>query len=219
VTTCKERPILFQAAMVRAILAGTKTQTRRVMKPQPLGGAPELLSHLLELGHQRWATDEAEEEEIWKCPYGQPGDRLWVREAFIHEPADYCWEASVSIPSRPASTVYRADCEGDTRGAGWKPSIHMPRALSRLTLEITGVRVERLQDISADDAVDEGIERDRQPEDRVCLWRNYLTGGTTVVQTFSYETLWESINGPGSWAANPWVWVVEFRRLPTQGTE
>ncbi len=175
-----DRPILFSAPMVRALLAGTKTQTRRVATPkrsiEPM-------------------TDE--------CPYGAPGDRLWVREAFMHEPADYCWEASVSIPCRPEVTVYRSDHDaGESRGAGWKPSIHMPRALSRITLEITGVRVERLWQISEADARAEGAA----PSDYERGFDNW--GGVL------YRKLWEQINGPGSWDANPWVWVVEFKRVP-----
>jgi hypothetical protein len=141
------------------------------------------------------------------CPYGQPGDRLWVREAFIHEPADYVWEASVSIPCRPATTVYRADA-GDPRGGRWTPSIHMPRSLSRITLEVTAVRVERLQDISEADAIAEGIER-RGPG-----WAWYSDPKAYTMQPIvSYCDLWEQINGPGSWDANPWVWVVEFNRV------
>lgn len=185
----KERPIIFRAEMVRAILAGRKTQTRRIVKPLHM------------------ATVDSEQFPILAmCPYGSPGDQLWVREAFIHEPADYCWEASVSIPCRPAFTVYRADHEVDTRGAGWKPSIHMPRWASRITLEITDVRVERLQDISEADAKAEGVSMpDRTP---------------TPPDFWSYQQefrhLWEQINGPGSWNANPWVWVIEFKKLEQQ---
>lgn len=185
-----ERPILFSGAMVRAILAGTKSQTRRVVKGialewlRPDGFTPEF----------------AAAPENGLCPYGAPGDRLWVREAFIHEPADYCWEASVSIPCQPASTVYRADFPDSRPGEGWKPSIHMPRNLSRITLEITGVRVERLQDISEADAIAEGIER---PADGIpiCNARQW------------YQVLWGQINGPDSWGANPWVWCISFRRI------
>ncbi len=187
----KERPILFSAPMVRAILAGTKTQTRRVVKPRKdCDFGCELAPH--ELAGEANGGD-------FRNAYCAPGDRLWVREAFIHEPADYCWEASVSIPCRPASTVYRADQEGDTRGAGWKPSIHMPRSLSRITLEITGVRVERLQDISEADAAAEGVQA-----------KHAADADWTAREAFC--VLWESINGGGSWDANPWVWVVEFKR-------
>ncbi len=180
----KERPILMSAPMVRALLAGTKTQTRRIMKPQPVG--------MLEFSNFR------------NSPW-ERGLRLWVRESFIHVPADYCWEASVSIPSRPSHTTYRADCDGDTRGAGWKPSIHMPRNLSRIDLEITSVRVERLQDISESDAIDEGSfswagEQDTPVRD-------------LLEARLVYRHLWESINGQGSWDANPWVWVVTFRKV------
>lgn len=197
----KERPILFQGAMVRAILAGTKTQTRRAVKPQFASDAePQEMCATTPEGWQTaghsgrwWCAAEGDDQKAVRCPYGQPGDRLWVREAFIHEPADYCWEASVSIPSRPASTVYRADFPQSRPGEGWKPSIHMPRKLSRITLEITAVRVERLQDISEADALAEG-----------CVMRP---------ARHCYEALWESINGAGSWDANPWVWVVEFKKV------
>ena len=196
----KERPILFSAPMVRAILDGTKTQTRRVVK----GFALELLQP------DNFTPEYVALPENDLSPVGLPGDRLWVRETFVHEPADYCWEASVSIPCRPAHTVYRADSDptGKANGAGWTPSIHMPRALSRITLEITGVRVERLQSISDTDAIAEGVkptsdgafhieeDRYRAPDPAEC-----------------YARLWESINGAGTWAANPWVWVIEFKRV------
>lgn len=203
----KERPILFSAQMVRAILNGTKTQTRRAVKDRHIDSAPPACIF-------QWLRE--------RCTYGQPGDRLWVREAFMHEPADYCWEASVSIPCRPAETVYRADHDGDTRGAGWKPSIHMPRALSRITLEITGVRVERLQDISDTDCIAEGIERpedmSKEAVEAMDIWpigaeRECFNALNQPVH--QYRRLWERINGPVSWAANPWVWVIEFRRVTT----
>lgn len=94
-----------------------------------------------------------------------------------------------------------------------RPSIHMPRCASRITLEITGVRVERLQDISEEDAIADGIEADMLPCDPVPLWRNYATGGITISPVYSYQTLWESINGRDSWVVNPWVWVISFNRL------
>ena len=127
----------------------------------------------------------------------------------MHEPADYCWEASVSIPCRPASTVYRADYPESKPGEGWKPSIHMPRHLSRILLEVIAVSVERLQDISEADAQAEGIERAGE-----CNWRDYLDDGNDFTGArYSYRSLWEQIHGPGSWDANPWVWVVEFKRV------
>ena len=192
----KERPILFSAPMVRAILAGTKTQTRR--------GVKGFLPCRPEFNEERGLWEIYNGDSVaatLRCPYGQPGDRLWVREAFMHEPADYCWEASVSIPCRPASTVYRADFHESQPGEGWKPSIHMPRNLSRITLEVTAVRVERLQDISATDAIAEGLSTRLREHDAVCHLLD------------QYRDLWESINGPESWDANPWVWVVEFKRV------
>lgn len=213
-----ERPILFSGAMVRALLAGTKTQTRRVVKPQPTGfvggpgvtnsdGSPAPLVPIDEY------FGPCGREIV--CPYGQTGDHLWVREAFMHEPADYCWEASVSIPCRPAVTTYRADFPNSQPGEGWKPSIHMPRALSRITLEITGVRVERLQAISESDCWAEGIEEVMHDFDEASQCDMAKRLGCCIEDAKPlYAQLWESINGPGSWEANPWVWVVEFRRLP-----
>ena len=191
----KERPILFSGSMVRALLAGTKTQTRRVAKPvrhPDLGNVYAPGALVLEHEPQH-VIDRC-------CPYGRPGDRLWVREAFMHEPADFCWEASVSVPCRPAETVYRADFPNSQPGEGWKPSIHMPRNLSRILLEITSVHVERLQDISEADALAEGVPHSLN-----------LPGGRFARENF--EHLWWTINGDGSWESNPWVWVVEFKRV------
>ena len=212
----KERPILFSAPMVRAILADTKTQTRRAVKPQPPAfgenGGPLLRVVETTLPHGNGFDAQHAQDNpryIGCCPYGQPGDRLWVREAFMHEPADYCWEASVSIPCRPAYTAYRADVDGDSRGAGWKPSIHMPRKLSRINLEITAVRVERLQDISEADAMAEGVTAG-DGDFSGCYVCGPAMSGTTAKEC--YGRLWESINGRESWDANPWVWVIEFKQ-------
>jgi len=193
----KERPILFSAPMVRALLDGSKTQTRRVVKPQPAPWGQ----------HGGWqlpgfcASDDKgfrHGAPIFKCPYGKPGDRLWVREAF----------ARIDGQTRPwIETDYRAtykhgDRLGDTLGIKkrWTPSIHMPRHASRITLEITSVRVERLQDISESDAMAEGVKNSL-----------HLSGGRFARENF--EHLWWSINGEGSWEANPWVWVVEFKKV------
>lgn len=229
----RERPILFSGPMVRALLDGRKTMTRRIVKPQPpeghaYHGITVCSTAARDLGSAVWALGTSpllRDVHRVRCPYGQPGDRLWVRETFIHEPADYCWEASVSIPCRPASTVYRADCEGETRGGGWTSPLFMPRNLSRLTLEVTGVRVERLQAISAADA-----------------WAEGIPASPDVNPIHEYAELWDSINSPkppqhirrrkgrgkpteqwdeahppksnpNSWDANPWVWVVSFRRI------
>jgi hypothetical protein len=184
----KERPILFNAPMVRALLAGAKTQTRRVAK----GLALEWLS-------EGFTPEFVADYQNRLCPYGQPGDRLWVRET---------WAQPTSLD--PGPTFYRADYpSGVPRGfqnvppaseITWKPSIHMPRALSRITLEIVSVRVERLQDISEVDAIAEG-----------CVSSINLPGGRFANENYAW--LWEQINGDGSWEANPWVWVVEFKRV------
>lgn len=187
-----ERPILFQGAMVRALLAGTKTQTRRLVKPQP-DTRPGMNCTRLIFKDRKGVMllDEALEASeprmyLSLCPYGKPGDRLWVRESG----AFACREAP----------IYAAD--GEQGGWKWAPSIHMPRWASRILLEITEVRVQRLQDISEADARTEGYAIGAPPcTDDPVGW---------------YRRLWDSINAktPGAaWADNPWVWAVSFQRI------
>ncbi len=198
------RPILFSALMVREILAGTKTQTRRIVKPGNLGpgGLPVRQPtpdwNAAHYGGGMW-SDGLDFAAF--CPYGQPGDRLWVRET---------WAPGgryAATDSRPGAVPR------------WRPSIHMPRAASRITLEITGVRVERLQDISEADALAEGIGR----YDNGTFGLDAPAACMGPSAAVAYMRLWDHINGPGSWDANPWVWVVEFSRIappasPAPGT-
>ncbi|MBZ0126401.1 MAG: hypothetical protein K8F32_08535 [Rhodocyclaceae bacterium] len=185
-----ERPILFSAPMVRAILDGRKTQTRRIVKPQPTITALDDGRYDAAWGG-RFALGCSTPGEClspWS-PYGQPDDRLWVRETFSEFDTlngMVCW--------------YKAESDDPDywHNVTWRPSIHMPRRLSRITLEITGVRVERLQEISEADAEAEGCTAD--PCD-----------GPTFYDDFA--SLWRRINGPDSWAANPWVWVISFKRV------
>ena len=177
---------MFTGAMVRAILDGRKTQTRRVIKPWTMRLIDDVPAMLLE------------------CPYGVPGDRLWVRETWCHI-------GSHSGPETCGKSVqdvrYRAD---RTEGYVWSPSIFMPRWASRITLEVTGVRVQRVQEISEEDAMAEGAFLN------VCDWwefGNGFRGEKTPIG--AYRSLWDTINfkrGFG-WSVNPWVWVVEFRRV------
>lgn len=199
----KDRPILFSAPMVRAILAGTKTQTRRALKPQPIydgrfaGGWKVVGKN----GHEA-ATCSPLIAEL--CPYGQPGDRLWVREAWL----DLQGTGIERVTGDPSRYAYAADTPSGSHGdecrknygLKWRPSIHMPRAASRITLEITGVRVERLQDISEEDALAEGVNNSL-----------HMPGGRFANENFAH--LWWTIHGDGSWEENPWVWVVEFKRV------
>ena len=202
----KERPILFSAPMVRAILAGAKTQTRRVAKPIKHPDLGNVYSPgALVLEHEpRHVIERA-------CPYGQPGDRLWVREAFDFMPdqspdnpagCQIVYWATGSYQNRTAPSDYNPMIYGREK---IRPSIHMPRWASRITLEITGVRVERLQDISASDALAEGVNVhvDHQSKPPTSIY--------SPVQ--AYRDLWGTINGLESWEANPWVWVVKFKRV------
>lgn len=192
-----ERPILFSGPMVLALLNATKTQTRRVVKRfEVRAGMPEPeLQSLLAC-----------------CPYGQPGDRLWVRETF----AKIDGQTQPWIETDYRATYTHGERLGDTLGIKkrWTPAIHMPRAASRLTLEVTGVRVEQLQDISEADAIAEGVHPDprcRQDDDAAGFHRiGAVRGGSFPIAR--YGALWESINGLGSWRANPYVWAIEFRR-------
>lgn len=194
----KERPILFSAPMVRAILEGRKTQTRRVIKPQP--------DYVNPLGIAFWTGKGPVDYRL--CPHGQEGDRLWVKETAIIAPKRFATPDRTCIPDSDGDLryiQYIATCP-DTEGAeNYKlkktPSIFMPRWASRITLEITGVRVERLNEISEVDAIAEGAEMCRHDSFHVDQY------------TCGYRSLWEAINGTGSWARNPWVWVIELRRV------
>ena len=220
----KERPIIFSAPMVRAILAGTKTQTRRVVKP--IGQDYGFVLQDYGDGWLPYRSDDGElpmkgDNEIpHSCPYGQPGDRLWVREtwqAFFED------EVSPDRPRGPRHTLgipaqperksfvfYKADGPGpfhpDGFAPSWRSPLHLRRKYSRITLEVTNVRVERLQDISEADARAEGA-----PE-LLSVDGGYVEHAMGCHRD-GFEHLWASINGPGSWDANPWVWVVEFRRV------
>lgn len=186
----KSRPILFSAPMVRALLDGSKTQTRRVCKPAAnlsevvgIQDPSELEQRPIYIKGSGWFGD-AEGYVQFFCPYGQVGDQLWVREAFC--------DATDGLHGR---VLYRAT--GDT-ACKWKPSIHMFRHQSRITLEITNVRVERLQDISEADALSEGIIQADDGGYHLADTRHYSDDPVE-----SYASLWESINGEGSWDANP----------------
>lgn len=185
------KPILFKAHEVRAILSGSQTQMRRVVKP------PHLMFF------NQGAGDMLGQWDKRPLPYGLPGDQLWVRESFSGPYFEH------KTPPRDWLDIdpiwYWAD--GDPEYGDWtkpKPGIHMPRWASRVTLEITGVRVERLQDISEADAIAEGVFAGDY---------EYDNGEGTESAKESYKRLWESINGAGSWDANPWVWVVEFKQV------
>lgn len=208
----KERPILFSGAMVRAILDGKKTQTRRALKVQPL----DVLPMLEDKAGVEWVGLMQREPEpkgtVFRCKFGKPSDRLWVRETWccVHGVPD-----AGGVPHPDDFVRYRADSgPGEqviTDIRCWHPSIHMPRVYSRILLEIVGVRVERLNDISEADARAEGIT------DGGCLncGNSEPCGCDTPAPDArdSFVRLWESINGDGSWATNPWVWVLEFRRV------
>ncbi len=185
-----ERPILFSAPMVRALLAGTKTQTRRVVKGWPL--------EWLKPG--MFTPEYVALPENGACPYGQPGDRLWVREAWT---THACFDHIRAGELTTRSLHYQAD--GRIQTGRNRAAMHMPRWASRITLEVTGVRVERLQDISEADAQAEGCALE-------CMTPTGDDSGSAIHGPGGYMALWESINGPGSWDANPRVWVVEFRR-------
>jgi hypothetical protein len=214
----KERGILFSAPMVRALLAGTKTQTRRIVKPQPS------LHHYLQ---PMWGTSpppnpvEFGEKWLWReagpdypddasdnrhCPYGVPGDRLWVRETWAAQhdfdsfkPSEINWDARWHY----LATEERG-------GLLWRTPIHMPRWASRITLEVTGVRVERVQDISEEDAKAEGVTLGELVD---VLANGEPSKAVYFDARTAYAHLWCAINGADSWKANPWVWAISFRRV------
>jgi hypothetical protein len=220
-----ERPILFSAEMVRAILAGRKTQTRRVIKPVPTfnGGGT---------CHDADALQQDYVEPHWVfpkiCKYGAPGDTLWVRETWAHyQTVNHVWRSEGRAFDEVSDGLagYRADghdsiedfrahvrlmsgCDLEhviINGDRWRPSIHMPRWASRITLRITDVRVERLQDISEGDARAEGCPY--PPE-----WAGRFMDRDETAKTW-FKSLWNHIHGPDAWQENPWVWVISFERV------
>lgn len=215
-TACKERPILFSGAMVRAIIEGRKTQTRRIVKFGKDIKLHDVAGPYVEVGYTHSGATIANHRDtqyfLAHCPYGKPGDRLWVREAWG---APYCDRPGVPDGRRPVlgdDIRYRADLDQEYQWSDgsmpWRPSIHMPRWASRITLEVVSVRVERLNAISEEDAWAEGIQVRFCEAGKPCTCESNPVG--------EYADLWESINGDGAWNANPWVWVVEFRRVSTE---
>lgn len=231
----KQRPLLYSGPMVRATRADTKTLTRRIVK----GAALEWLER------DGFTPEFVALPENGMCPYGYPGDQLRVRETFYawgHWTKRYSekkrreeWHFVDETMGTGKAYRYEADeklprRKRELHEVGWwkRPAIFMPRAASRITLEITSVRVERLQDISDTDCIAEGIAKAYIDAAHRQQWRMYQhddgVPGEDVVRYVgpdhtlhpleSFKSLWLSINGPGSWAANPWVWVIEFRRLP-----
>lgn len=246
----KERPILFSAPMVRAVLAGTKTQTRRLVKPRVAeliaflasteevsGGAPDLLGQ----GHlgsefRLWSAEYPDEGSTpVPCPYGAPGDRLWVRETFYDDFSSRGEQRGErDQDGRIRGIEYRADhdcrnweagcpCnpDGDGKRSEWRPSIFLPRWASRIDLEVTSVRVEQLQAITEADARAEGVGSVTFiPDDGFPPSIGWMFGkddGKSKLYPTArgaFEVGWDSINGErGSWASNPFVWVVSFRRV------
>ena len=201
--------------MVRAILEGRKTQTRRIVKPQgaiitdgvarSLGVCPPVIKNAPAI----------------PCPYGKPGDRLWVRETF-HTSLIGEVGTSITYKAGPETTddqpwhnftssVDAYEWTSHKYKKHWMPSIHMPRWASRITLEVESVRVEQLENLSESDAKAEGVERDDFPFNP---WMNYAASIYQLGSAReSYQSLWTEINGPGSWEANPWVWCISFGKL------
>ena len=223
-TAARDRPLLFSAPMVRAILAGQKTQTRRiiqspaknmqrermdVIKYRPPGD-PWYKDHVWSMrGKSSVWGDYTHERFMQFCPYGQPGETLWVRETVG------------LLTGNGHRIVYRADADppltsgGPVRGMKWSPSIHMRREHSRITLKVTGLRAERLQDITEDDARNEGVEPLSGIGDVQAIAGDPRgrTHGSHP-HTLAFAVLWDTINGDRApWVSNPWVWVVGFERV------
>lgn len=213
-----DRPILFSAEMVRAILDGRKTQTRRVIKPQPwvdnmgnacwkdrnFGQSANHVPHIKALASPIPCSDT----KRVLCPYGSPGDLLWVRETWrVHKSYDELNAARV-YQAMGGDVAYCVDYFATNRSEDFwgrgRPSIHMPRWASRITLRITDVRVERLQDISEDDARAEGCKPVGWIDETDVGMSSYREG---------FSRLWNHINGPGAWDANPWVWALSFEMV------
>lgn len=219
----KERPILFSAPMVAAILDGRKTQTRRVIKPLPHDVVTYVGADNKPYGEYGLVLDADYPSVIQKrarSPYGCPGDRLWVRENFTIVPATaYRMSEGVHQTVNPndkeMAAIYATGW--DRSIPKWKPSIHMPRWASRILLEIISVRVERLQDCSAADVLAEGAPVDPYyydtSSDGSCPHMVRTGPAQWCTPRLWYHRLWDEINGKDAWDANPWIWVVEFKRV------
>ncbi|HHL0910824.1 hypothetical protein H8M89_22325 [Klebsiella pneumoniae] len=217
-----ERGMIFNGEMVRALLSGRKTQTRRPIKWKQ--------TRFTEIGEREdgskwpWSEDAEHACDFWHpCPFGAVGDRIWVRETFQGPLFDYdLMDSYCKDPTpfeKPEFCVYKADGvpapefydADDELHCCWRPSIHMPRWASRILLEITDVRVERLNAISEEDAraegiIDGGCLNCGEPEPCGCA-----NPEPDATDAFAY--LWQSIYGQDNWNANPWVWVIEFKRV------
>jgi len=221
----KERPILMNGEMVKQTLADIKTQTRRVVKDKYLKSYPLGNDFKIQICSHTWmgkrvgqSCPDCYKALLLKCPYGQIGDMLWVRETLAisqYEGADDTF-SYIEYDATAGNDNNYVKHHGTQMFWQWKnkklPSIHMPRWASRITLEITNVRVERLNDISEENAKAEGIRR----LDVADGYHNYrLKENENRIGFYyakdSFESLWRSINGKGSWEANPWVWVIEFK--------
>ena len=205
----KARPILFTPENAQKVHDGAKTQTRRIVKPQPPANCDKPMFDAAGYGFFYEQPDsDGDALDVWpegsdgiKCLYGMVGDRLWVREAWrVFGGLEY--EYQQHLPS----VRYRGDISDalEYLQAEWRPSIHMPKWACRTWLDLTAVRVERLQDITEDDARAEGCAPVVHDKDGAvdCGTRKTI-----------FRQLWESIHGPGSWGENPWVWVLEFKRM------
>ncbi|AVO94096.1 hypothetical protein [Klebsiella pneumoniae] len=211
----KERGMIFNGEMVRAILDGRKTQTRRIIKDCTVGR--DQISKFIQIEKKFIGCYPEDVPELIRecCPYGVPGDRIWVREAFrVHSRATDVATLVYKASERNSWTeqthrVPVAVCNKPATPEKWTPSLHMPRWASRILLEITDVRVERLNSISQEDAQAEGLE--------LTGWRPTYSdpdsGGEVMTPYDNFAELWSSIYGDESWQANPWVWVIEFKRV------
>jgi hypothetical protein len=208
-------PMLFNPDMAKAAHEGTKNQTRRTRGLDYLNKDPHEwvfveVSKVRESVFYEWKSNVHEKLSVIndKCPYGQPGDIIWVREAFSENP--------------DGTFDYKADFPFTKPAGGWKPNMHMPKKACRTFLEIVSIHPERLNDITEEDAIGEGIQpiykamgvRFGKSERGRVRFRNYTNkGDIRLTPIESFKSLWESINGDGSWQANPWVWVVRFKKV------
>ena len=215
----RERPILFSPPMVRALLAGTKTQTRRVVKPQPREGEHIDTCPWVASGWSLWgplgSSSACRCSEV-RCPYGDIGDRLWVRETWAIPPwsdlaTDVAFRADLGPDDeREARAVQRIVRRIENP---WRSPIHLPRRFARILLELTSIRVERVQDISEEDAKAEGVTPVTLTTESLTWPGGAAAGGGGCSARESFAGLWDSLHGPGAWERNDWVWVLSFRRI------
>lgn len=207
-TAMKETGVIFSTPMALAAIEGIKKITRRMRGLEQLNVNPDSYSVAHYVGKLWWVKRNLQPQELLVCPFGEVGDRIWMRETWAKQlNGNFTFKAGKEEGEKPDYTAT----------GRWKPSIHMPRVACRFVAELVEIRLERLQAITEEDAIAEGIHCYGTPTPGASMFKNYMVPACedigVMIAEFSFQTLWESIHGEDSWYVNPWVWVLKFKRV------